>query len=598
MKKVFIAFFIVFLFNFHYVAVSAEANNWESDFAAATELIRANEYDRAISILQRYVLEVSEPLVSQQALLLLTRIYINKNELRNADFVIKIFKQNHPESDLMGKGLYLEGLIKEKQGEKIEAYSLFSQSLLYSQNPNLNRHIVRKIENKILADHFSYNELEILYNRFKHIQTVAHLYLFGMVRSSFNSKNYILARNNAQEYLQQFRGYKFHDEVSALLRDAERVEDGALKIAFLLPLSGGDAAFGREVLNSFAVLQKQTDVEIQHQVFDTKGDPVETIERAKEILRIGGFHAIVGPISSMDVLVASAIISQHDIPLITPTATEDGIARIGDNIYQVNLTIEKLGERIALHATDSLNLREFLIIAPNNSYGQIQAKSFRNHVESRGARVVHTQWYTPGMQDFREPLTATRRVLLKNQLERQNFQRGVVAEVAPNAITSRMLSDEDIKIDGIFVPAADPAELVMLVPQILYYRISGNLLGSSGWYSNRIITDLSRHANNAHFSLYFYRLDRYEKRVRFEDDYKALFNTRPDKVAYLGYDAINIVVQAFKSGNRNARSINNFIANLYQHQGVSGDITFRNTGGANSNAEIIKIENNTFRKVD
>ena len=87
-----------------------------------------------------------------------------------------------------------------------------------------------------------------------------------------------------------------------------------------------------------------------------------------------------------------------------------------------------------------------------------------------------------------------------------------------------------------------------------------------------------------------------EKRLDFESEYEKQYGKRPEKVAYLGYDASEIIVNSINKGN--SELINIELSKLNKYQGVSGYINFYNNSGANSEAEIIKIKNHRFNKLE
>ena len=93
-------------------------------------------------------------------------------------------------------------------------------------------------------------------------------------------------------------------------------------------------------------------------------------------------------------------------------------------------------------------------------------------------------------------------------------------------------------------------------------------------------------------------MDRFQKRLKFENNYDTEFGNFPNKVSYFSYDAAEIIINSMNNGNNTPSAINHDISKLNQYQGVSGSINFRDNSGENSEAEIIKISKNRFIKLE
>ena len=93
--------------------------------------------------------------------------------------------------------------------------------------------------------------------------------------------------------------------------------------------------------------------------------------------------------------------------MITPTATDDGIAALGPNIFQMNIPLGVLGSKIAKYAMDNLNIHDFAIISPSSEYGATLSKVFRDEVEKKGGEIVNEQVFDEGTHDFNDSLKSS-----------------------------------------------------------------------------------------------------------------------------------------------------------------------------------------------
>jgi len=88
------------------------------------------------------------------------------------------------------------------------------------------------------------------------------------------------------------------------------------------------------------------------------------------------------------------------IPVITPTATDDGIAQMRKNIFQLDVSSARLAYTIAYYAMNCLKISEFAIMAPLCDYGSLMADEFPRVVQRRGGTILVTQNYAEGLPDY------------------------------------------------------------------------------------------------------------------------------------------------------------------------------------------------------
>ena len=123
--------------------------------------------------------------------------------------------------------------------------------------------------------------------------------------------------------------------------------------------------------------------------------------------------AIIGPISSNEVFASAGIANERGVPLITPTATANGIAAIGPFIFQANPDYDTRGRDAAAFAYNTLGARNFAVLAPTDVAGKQLAESFIAEVNSLGGEMIDVQWYAAGSVDLRTELMSMRRKALE-----------------------------------------------------------------------------------------------------------------------------------------------------------------------------------------
>ena len=565
----------------------------------AISLYKTKEYKKAEKVLNKLILEKKDSVNSPKAIVILTKIYLNQKKYRNVQFLNQIFNENYSNSANKFEMSYLSSQLLINQQNHDLAYLKLIEILKNSNDPHINVAALTSLKSLGLSsDVLNISTLKDSYSSTVSYPQINNIVLYSLALKSYEQNDFNSSTHHLKEYIAKYKTYSYYKPAKKLLNNIENRDYSETLIAVLVPLTGKFSSYGKKVLNGVKLQLKEAGLSQNIKIYDNESNPVVTIAKMKEIVNDKSIKAVIGPVSSDNVIAAAAIASLYNVPMITPTATDHGISDIGNNIYQLNLTIEKLAQKIGNYAVDSLEYKTYLIVAPKNSYGQTQAEEFEKAVSARGGRVIKTQFYTPGQQDYKSEMTSIRRVLLTEKIEQENFQNGRTGRVDQSRVDRDRMKKENLHVDGIFIPATNSNELIMLIPQILYYRIYGNLLGSSSWYSNNIITNAKEYINNSYFSLYFYKIDRFEKRLAFENNYEKMYGRRPTKVEYLSYDASEIIINSINKGNKTPSAVNNDLQKLNNFQGVSGYINFYNNSGANSEAEIIKINNNRFIKLE
>jgi ABC-type branched-subunit amino acid transport system substrate-binding protein len=317
--------------------------------------------------------------------------------------------------------------------------------------------------------------------------------------------------------------------------------------------------------------------------------------RTQQAVNQDSIVAVIGPIMSAPAATVAAWLGSNfqNIPMLTPTATDDGIAKMGPNIFQVNITMDNLAQKIADFATKCLDIREFAVLSPLGDYGAAMSQSFTRAVERRGGNVVAFRSYEEGRPDYATEFKLLRDVRYKQENRRRNIARGASDLDAVNARERRdYLADSTMKIPGIFIPSTNPGDAGLMVGQVAYNKIAGTMLGASGWYGRELLIQGKHLVDSSYFSVP--GLDISGNKETFDNFAKAFKekwgdDPAEDKVSGLSYDAAKIV---FSGIQKNAESLTKYLNNTPSFESVYGEIKF--VRGANSNTKVVTVRKGKF----
>ncbi|GHV15214.1 hypothetical protein AGMMS49938_12880 [Fibrobacterales bacterium] len=368
-------------------------------------------------------------------------------------------------------------------------------------------------------------------------------------------------------------------------------------ILVLAPLSGNFAELGSYMVQGILLATdnlKEKNVKIQ--ITDDRADPATALRRVKLAIAQDSIVGIIGPLLSAPAATVAAWMGSNapQIPLITPTATDDGISAMGKNIFQLNVSTAVLAQTIAEYAMNCLNINEFAIMSPLGDYGTAMADEFQRAVEQRGGAILISQNYTEGLPDYQNSFKLLRDRKLTLDTRRMNMGRGVANL---NAIAKRdsWIEDSTLTFQAIFIPSTNAADAGLMAAQVAFNKLKVQyLLGSSGWFGREFFSNAKKQAENSFFSIAFSGDSQDSAFKAFAGKFKNKWSAEPDdsKVAGLSYDAANILIGAILSGSAGG-DLPSVILQKKNYIGVYGDIRFFGTG-ANIDTSIMGVEQGKF----
>jgi len=239
--------------------------------------------------------------------------------------------------------------------------------------------------------------------------------------------------------------------------DEPHIIDGidATRIVVLCPSTGKYTVLGNAFYDGAKLARQSAEEKGWRQYIlsthDTGGDPVLSALATRELLAVEKPIAVVGGLLSASTTSIALIADQHGVPVISPTATNDRINEIGPMVFQPNLTGMFESRLLARVAVDVLLKNKVAVLYPDNPEGLRRYQAFADEVENLGGEVVASVSYGANVTDFRDEM---------DELSAQTPQ-------------------------VIFVPASVD-EMMMIGPQLDFYRTGTLVLGPSEWNSTKL----------------------------------------------------------------------------------------------------------------
>jgi len=576
--------------------VSAQDREYEKTFSLARKYYAAGKYDSTVSVIREYLNKHGKEKSTEHIVPLLMEALVRENSFSYFKKLIGIYERKFPGSNYLPRVLYLDGIVKTKEEEYKKAIISFSDAMSRGLSDALDSLSILNVE-KICNDYMTESELDRMSQRGEVNPACAEIIEFYQIKKVSESGQTDRSKALTDQFRKKYPRSRFLYDAKKMQVRSRGSRRNLVQVGVLAPVSGDNADIGKYVVSGVKLAaelyNRQHTPKIELVILDTRGNMIETARRTQELMAGYKTPVIIGPVLSSEAAVAAAMVMQNpDVVMITPTATDDGIAALGRNIFQMNVTLGVLGEKIARYAIENMNIKEFAVITPLTEYGRIVTNNFKDEVSRMKGEVVAEEYFDEGTNDFKQQFESLRKKLAERKwLQMAMDGRPVKGERHKES----WLSDSTLDISGLFIPA-ETDDVIKLAPQVYFYRLRTQLLGSNGWHTNNTILGGKKYVENAIFSTSFETEATSEKWLAFSKLYHERFSENPDRVAApLGYDAANLIFNALKEGDEDM--VADYLQKVKGYQGVSGTISFDNDEGVNSEAAILKISQKKFMRV-
>lgn len=342
-----------------------------------------------------------------------------------------------------------------------------------------------------------------------------------------------------------------------------------IKIGGNFELSGGVANYGQSTMNGVKLAFKEINEKggingkkISLVIADNKSEPSEAANAVTKLINQDKVVALIGPVTSSNLIATTQIATDKKIPVLTPTATspkatfENG--KVKEMIFRSCFIDPFQGEVMARFAANSMKVKTAAIYVDNSSdYSKGLAEVFRDAFTKLGGKIVAEEAFLQKDTDFK------------------------------SAITKIKAANPDV----IFIPAYYQ-EVGMIVKQAREMGVTIPLIGTDGWDSPKLVEIAGAAAlNNTFFSNHYSAEDKDPHIQAFVEAYKKEYNQMPDALAVLGYDGALMMIDALKrAGSEDPKKIQEALASTKNLQVSSGILTLDDKHNPLKSAVVIEMK--------
>jgi len=515
--------------------------------------------------------------------LMIAKCEYHLKEYSSAQEKFKHFIKRFPQSTYLPACYLMLGNITHLQDKPYQAAQNFVYAHQFAKEER-SKTLAKKSIQPVLSRWLSVRELEKLSkdNQDKDLAPLIFYYLGRRNLEQGRRKEAIDALNYHREH---FPGDENAQEVRLLLEKASLSSSRTVKVGVLMPLSGEFSVYGKNLISGMELAlsgNPSDEIKIELAVKDTRGDPDQAAELCHDLIEENEVACVIGPLRSESVERAAVVAELSKIPLITPTASQEGLADLGEFVFQLSSSPHRKGRALAEFAVREQGLRDFAMLVPAGKQEESEASGFKAAVEELGGRIVAVEHYTPDTRDFSPHLRGIKSVLL-----------GLSS--SPPSDGDSFFDEVPVWPDGLFI-SADRKGMYDILSRIHNLNIFGTIIGTEVCGDEQVLgfaRNIDREMIFA--SNRFTDHDHNPRRLRFSELYLERHEREPDFVSALGYDSMLLLLSVLKKAS-SPEGIKDGLRAVSDFEGVAGKVEF-DLNGENTKTSIYKLEKREVRRV-
>ncbi|HSG98830.1 MAG TPA: penicillin-binding protein activator, partial [candidate division Zixibacteria bacterium] len=343
----------------------------------------------------------------------------------------------------------------------------------------------------------------------------------------------------------------------------------ASSIVMALPLSGRLQSYGERIERGAQLALDQRAAEsaahrLQLQAFDTHGSPVEAariVQRAQDQSAL----ALIGPLTSEEAAAVSAALRCGELAALAPAASQSAFTELSDHMFQMTPSPAMIGRFLAEYAYLGMPVATAAALAPNSETEREMAEAFVERFEALGGQIIAFDIFPERATDFGNFART-----IKNRYLQYYQENATLITTEGDTLE---LDEVPVSVGCVFIPAT-ASQLQLILPQINYHNITTTLIGADGMASPSVWELKLQNVDRIVFTSLLTNDPGNEVYRDFAEAYRDRFGEAPDRLAALGYDAAQMIIDAVRGGSTVTDAVARALADSGEREGASGWIKF------------------------
>ncbi len=358
------------------------------------------------------------------------------------------------------------------------------------------------------------------------------------------------------------------------LKNESNSNHGTPLIAVLLPLdqssiNSQNFNAGNEILEGIKFSLSEYNNKHKEQIgllIKNTGRNKEKIENIKrEVDSLKSLKVIIGPIYSDEVKETLETFKNTSIPIISPTATDEGLTEMYPDFFQANPTFIIRGRIMAEYIYYVENKRAIAILNSEGGYSDILANSFAKEFERLGGKIIIWQKFKAG------------NINLSDQINK--------------------IAKDSLKLQGVYLPLNDSQDVAAILSQFLSSNLNITIYGNQDWLQAKGLETSSDLSDRLTISSDYF-LDYNDSTFQqFQKSFFIRSGLDINRNVLYGYDITNYVLNYLNNPDITRTELKNKLESKKIFKGLHNNIYF-DESRINKFINIIRYKNGKFELID
>ncbi len=553
-----------------YSQQTSSNNDVNKTFNDAVNSFSKNDYDHALDLFNKVISDYSYNSQTTASIVFKGKILLSLNRLPEAKNTVIDFLNNYPSSKYIDEGRLLLSKIYVESSEYLKAFNQLLLVLQYSGSKVYSDEAEHSGEDLSLQ-YLSISDLKDLYRSAKGEKVKSYLLLLTGELQIENSL-YNEAGISLNELIKGYPNSVYKSEAQSLISkiSSDNTSGNETIIGVMLPLSGiGNEGLSaaKEILAGIkfcvADFNKDREDKIGLLIYDTENDSSKIVEIKNQIADNPGVKIIIGPLFSNEVEITLKEFSSLNVPILSPTATDNDLTFINENFFQANPNFIVRAKVMAQYIYYVENKRKMAIFNSIDGYSPLLAAEFSNEFQKLGGEIVAKFTYKSG--------SLTSETLVDS------------AKLAP--------------AEGIYVPLSDKRDVPFLLSQLVQTNLILPLYGNQDWFLAKGFETSSELSNRITFTSDYFIQYNDSSFQNFNKDFLTHSKTDANRNVLYGYDAAKYTLTVLRNISRDRANIKNKMESGILVSGLHNNICF-DQSRVNCFLNIVRYHDGVFELVD
>ncbi len=494
MNRFLTLYIITFLFTSYTFSQNIKNDEIASQFNLAINFYNSGNYHQANSVFSRIINAYELNNRTTASYFFSSKIFVEQQNYSEAEDLITKFLELYPSSRYRDEMRMLYAklfLMQEDYYSALRELAFLigrSESKDYIEN-------AKWVADKISINFINSSQLEQLNNSFT-AKNVKSFFLLQLGKAYSNEGDLVNAKKSLSEIINNYSDSEEYSEASNYyntLSDYSNLNSSLTLIGVILPLMKNSAgqitsAESLEILEGikFALSEFNLgrDDKIGLVIRDTKNNIDEIKKIKKEFANNSSIKVILGPIYSNEVKPTLNEFVDSNVPIISPTATDDDLTSINDNFFQANPSFSMRGKIMAQYVYFVENKRYISVLNAIEGYSPLLAATFIAEFEKLGGTILARETYSSKSFDLEQQVTS--------------------------------IAQSSDQLEGLYVPLADKTDAPAILSYLVQNKLNLTIYGNQDWFIAKGFETSTELSNKITFSSDYF--------IEYESDEFQLFN--------------------------------------------------------------------------